>query len=150
MLWHGSHWVKHSAALKKNKRRKSSLHKKKIVAFVGATAAAAVTLAATDIAEPQPKHTSILTGQHWIVKLLEGHSDRFHEQIGMSKHVFRLLLKELQLHHSLQDRKHVQAEEQLAIFLHFAQTGAPSCMLQEHFQRSPGTISVYVTHPSPN
>ena len=50
-------------------------------------------------------------------------------------------LQELKLQHGLSDSKYVCAEEKLAIFLHFAQTGASSRMLQERFQRSSETIS---------
>ncbi|KAF8171128.1 hypothetical protein BJ912DRAFT_832054, partial [Pholiota molesta] len=42
------------------------------------------------------------------------------------------------------DGKYVSANEQLAIFLHFARTGASSRMLQERFQRSGETISKQV------
>jgi hypothetical protein len=64
-----------------------------------------------------------------------------YEQLGMVKHVFRKLCAELQLQHGLSDGKYVSAEEKLAIFLHFARTGASSRMLQERFQRSGETIS---------
>lgn len=116
-----------------------------IAAFIATAAAAAATMATSDTCVPQPKRTSILTGQRWINELLKGHPDRFHEQIGMRKHVFRLLLNELQLYHGLQDSKYVCAEEQLAIFLHLARTGLSSRMLQERFQQSADTISVFVS-----
>ena len=64
-----------------------------------------------------------------------------YEQLGMAKHVFRKLCTELKLQHGLSDSKHIFAKEKLAIFLHFAQTGASSRMLQERFQWSGETIS---------
>jgi hypothetical protein len=135
-----------TSARKEHISKKSSLKsKKKIIGFVATAASAAIVSISTLGARvPRPKHTSILTGQRWINELLKGHPDRFHEQIGMRKHVFRRLLKELQLYHGLQDSKYVRAEEQLAIFLHLARTGLSSRMLQERFQRSADTISVFI------
>jgi hypothetical protein len=118
---------------------------KQLLAFIRITVATAVTIAASDApSPPQPKRTSIFTGQCWINELVTGHPDRFHKQMGMRKHIFRRLLNELQLHHGLRDSKHVTAEEQLAIFLYFARTGLPSCMIQERFQRSGHTIHISV------
>jgi len=88
--------------------------------------------------------TSILTGQLWLDELLQGHPLRFHEQMGMGRHVFRQLSQELQLHNGLQNSKHVTADEQLAIFIYLARTGQSSRMLQERFQRSGDTISTHV------
>jgi hypothetical protein len=104
-----------------------------------AVAAAAATI--TTVAPPKnPVRTSILTGQLWLEQLF--HSPvRMYEQLGMTKQVFRQLSKELRAAHGLHDSKHVSADEQLAIFLHFARTGASSRMMQERFQRSGETIS---------
>ena len=76
---------------------------------------------------------SILTGQRWLAELYAS-PVRMYERLGMAKHVFRKLCAELQLQHGLSDGKYVFAEEKLAIFLHFARTGASSRMLQERFQ----------------
>ncbi|KAH9071565.1 hypothetical protein EDB83DRAFT_2170928, partial [Lactarius deliciosus] len=65
-----------------------------------------------------PMYDSALSGQAWLQELLNGHSLRFYDNIGMSKHVFLKLLHELQMHAGLRDSKHVTKEEQLAIFLH--------------------------------
>ena len=91
--------------------------------------------------EPIPMRTSILSGQMWLDELLAGHPERFKEQFGMSKCAFQLLLRELQLHSGLANRRHVTADEQLAIFLYIARTGSSTRVLQERFQRSPSTIS---------
>ena len=91
--------------------------------------------------EPIPMRTSILSGQMWLDELLAGHPERFKEQFGMSKRAFQLLSRELQLHSGLANRRHVTADEQLAIFLYIARTGSSTRVLQERFQRSPSTIS---------
>jgi hypothetical protein len=62
----------------------------------------------------------------------------------MAHHVFHQLSNELQTHCGLSDSKYVTADEQLAIYLHLAQTGLSSWMLQERFQWSGDTISKYV------
>jgi hypothetical protein len=78
------------------KKKKAIQHKKLLPAFIGITVAVAVTIAALDSPSPRPKRTSILTGKRWINGLIAGHPERFHEQMGMRKHVFQLLLNELQ------------------------------------------------------
>ena len=87
------------------------------------------------------QHTSKLTGQNWFDELLNGHSGRFYNQFGMHKHVFSALVKVLQSWTAFADTKHVSAEEQLAIFLHFARRAESNRALQERFQRSPDTIT---------
>jgi len=105
-----------------------------------AAAVAAFISVATTSTPKTPIRTSILTGQRWLTELYSS-SVCMHEQLGMAKHVFRKLCIELKLQHGLSDSKYVCADEKLAIFLHFAQTGASSRMLQERFQRSGETIS---------
>ncbi|KAH9017189.1 hypothetical protein EDB85DRAFT_1874634 [Lactarius pseudohatsudake] len=39
--------------------------------------------------EKVPLHTSQLRGQDWINELLIGHDGRFHNELGLNKHVFR-------------------------------------------------------------
>ena len=43
-----------------------------------------------------PQNTSVLTGHAWVRELLAGHPRRFYNMLGMSKHVFRTLARELQ------------------------------------------------------
>jgi hypothetical protein len=85
----------------------------------------------------------VLTGQGWLNEILNL-PIWIHEQLGVTWHVFQKLTHELQDLHGLCDSKYISADEQLAIFLHFARVGASSCMLQECFQRSGDTISKYV------
>ena len=91
--------------------------------------------------DKQPMHTSILTGQRWLEELLNGHSTRFYNQLGMKKHVFCRLLSELQVGSGLHDTRNMKAEEQLAVFLYLCQTGSSLRLLMERFQHSPDTIS---------
>ena len=91
--------------------------------------------------EKVPQHTSILSGQGWLNELIAGHDGRFHNEMGMRKHVFWALLSILREETGLYDSRHLSAEEQLAIFLHFAHRGLSNRALQERFQRSGDTIS---------
>lgn len=122
-------------------RTKKLVKKKKKMVACAAALAAFVATGMNGQKSPEPKHTSHLTGQLWLEELLAGHPERFREQLGLAHHVFRKLSQVLQKSHGLRDSRHVSADEQLAIFLHFARTGLSSRMLQERFQRSGDTIS---------
>jgi hypothetical protein len=67
-------------------------------------------------------HTSILTGEAWILELLVGHPDRIYYSLGVRKHVFYELIANMRAM-GLTDSRHVTLEEQLAIFLHTSLTG---------------------------
>ena len=90
--------------------------------------------------EPEPYHTSILTGEGWVTELLHGHPERIRCELGVHQHVFLELIQELRrLGH---DRsKYVSLEEQLAIFLYMSVTGLTIRHVGERFQRSNETIS---------
>jgi hypothetical protein len=92
------------------------------------------------LAEREPYHTSILTGEGWVMELLAGHPKRIRCELGVNHHVFLELIRELrQLGH---DRsKYVSLEEQLAIFLYISVTGMTVRHAGERFQRSNETIS---------
>jgi hypothetical protein len=112
--------------------------------IVGATVVIAGASAALEYASrfaKVPQHTSILSGQQWVDELREGHPGRFKNEMGMSKHVFNNLLELLKEGGGLNDTRYVSAEEQLAIFLHFAHRALSNRGLQERFQRSGDTIS---------
>ena len=89
----------------------------------------------------QPWHTSILTGQMWVLELLGGHPERIRTELGVHTHVFYALIDELR---SLGygDSKFVTLEEQLAIFLYCSVTGLTVRHLGERFQRSNDTITL--------
>ncbi|KAJ7749425.1 hypothetical protein B0H16DRAFT_1319246, partial [Mycena metata] len=72
-----------------------------------------------DLPDPTPMHTSILTGQRWLMELIRGHDGRFKNQLGIAKHVFFRLSFELQTTCGLRSTKNVTADEKLATFLHF-------------------------------
>ena len=91
-------------------------------------------------------YTSLLTGELYIRELLhrDAHPDRIHDTLGVRKHVFRALMRELQDYAGFAPTKHVSMEEQLAIFLRLARTGLGQREARERFQRSPETVSQYV------
>jgi len=90
--------------------------KEKISAITAVLGASSVIMSGNR--DKQPMHTSILTGQRWLEELLNGHSTRFYNQLGMKKHVFCKLLLELQVKSGLRDTRNVKAKEQLAIFVY--------------------------------
>ncbi|KAF8842574.1 hypothetical protein BDN67DRAFT_883072, partial [Paxillus ammoniavirescens] len=69
-------------------------------------------------------HTSILSGQGWVMELLTGHPGHICCELGMHAEVFSQLITELRdLGHT--NSKFVSLEEQLAIFLYMSVTGLP-------------------------
>lgn len=91
--------------------------------------------------DKRPQHTSSLSGEQWVQELLHGHDRRIFNELGMRKEVFRHLVEVLKRDAGVQDTRYVTAEEQLAVFLHFARCGLSNRALQERFQRSGDTIS---------
>ncbi|CAA7270773.1 unnamed protein product [Cyclocybe aegerita] len=92
----------------------------------------------------QPYHTSALTGQAWVNKLINGHPDRIFNELRMHLHVFLAFVANLRLICGLETSKHrVSVEEQAAIFLYACVTGLSIRHLGERFQRSNDTISKY-------
>jgi hypothetical protein len=72
-----------------------------------------------------PQHTSNLTGQGWVDKLLNRHDSQFYNKLGMHKHVFQRLINVLGKLAGFGNTKHVSSEEQLLIFLHYACRACP-------------------------
>jgi len=98
---------------------------------------------------PQPYHTSVLSGEAWLIELLLGHPERIRCELGMHAHVFTRLVDTLrELKHD--DSKFVSLEEQVAIFLYMSVTGLSIRHTSERFQRSNETISQYVVFSSTN
>lgn len=87
-----------------------------------------------------PYHTSILTGEGWVLELLDGHPERMHTELGVRVPVFRKLVLELR-EVGLGPSKHVSLEEKVAIFLYASVTGLSIRHLGERFQHSNETIS---------
>jgi hypothetical protein len=88
-----------------------------------------------------PVHMSWLSGQQWLDKLVNGHAQRFYNEIGLRKHIFMRLVHVLGRDTGLVHTWHVSAKEQLAIFLHYVHWGSSNHAFQEHFQRSADTIT---------
>ena len=88
----------------------------------------------------EPYHTSVLTGEGWVMELLGGHPDRIRCELGMNLGIFYDLISDLRvMGHG--NSRNVSLEEQLAIFLYAAVTGLTVRHLGERFQRSNETIS---------
>ena len=92
---------------------------------------------------PQPYHTSALSGEAWLIELILGHPDCIRCELGMDVHTFKAVTLEL-WRHNHESSKYVSLEEQLAIFLYICVTGLPIRHVGERFQRSNDTISRYV------
>jgi hypothetical protein len=90
--------------------------------------------------KPEAYHTSILTGEGWVMELLAGHPERIRCELGVRQHVFAALVSDLRAMGHL-NSKFVSLEEQLAIFLYSCVTGLTIRHVGERFQRSNETIS---------
>ena len=88
-----------------------------------------------------PYHTSILTGEGWMLELLNGHPDRIKTSLGVSHDVFDGLTQVLVENGFKKSRRGLLVEEQLGIFLHTCVTGLSMRHVGERFQHSPTTIS---------
>ena len=67
-------------------------------------------------------HTSALTGEMWVLELLNGHPEHIQNELGVHKHVFWNIIKDLHLF-GHQDSKVIMLKEPLAIFLYTCITG---------------------------
>ena len=93
-----------------------------------------------------PKNDSTQTGAQWLADLRNGHPDRFRDVFGLNKHIFTVLLRELQQRSGLSDSKHLNADEKLSIFLYICTTGLSIRKAADSLQRSIDTISKYVNY----
>jgi hypothetical protein len=88
----------------------------------------------------EPYHTSMLTGEGWVLELLAGHPKRIRCELGVHHLVFNALIADLRdMGHD--NSRHVSLEEQLAIYLYTCVTGLTMRHVGERFQRSNDTIS---------
>ena len=93
--------------------------------------------------DPEPYHTSALTGQEWVMELIVGHPECIRCELGVHAHIFEHLINDLRsLGHN--DSRHVSLEEQLAILLYTCVTGLTVRHVGEWFQWSNETISRFV------
>src|ERR1700677_672055 len=86
------------------------------VASMAVTALAAAALVyASPLYDKTPYHTSALSGEAWVLELINGHPERICCKLGVHLHVFRTLIAYLQnIGHS--NSCNVTLKEQLAIF----------------------------------
>ena len=91
----------------------------------------------------QPYHTSMLSREAWVDKLIYGHPERIRTCLGMCVHVFLALVAKLRMY-GLSDSRYVALKEKVAIFLYTCVTGLPTEHVGERFQRSNDTITKYV------
>jgi hypothetical protein len=111
-----------------------------ILLLINIVAHCTVLLLLEDRRDPEPYHTSILSGAGWLMELLLGHPDRIRCELGVSKHVFEVLVTELRsMGHG--DNRSVCLEEQLGIFLYSCVTGLTVRHVGERFQRSNDTVA---------
>jgi hypothetical protein len=69
-----------------------------------------------------PYHASALSGEDWVLELLNSHPERIRNELGVHKHVFKGLISALTTA-GLGPSRHVLLEEQLTIFLYTCVTG---------------------------
>jgi hypothetical protein len=89
---------------------------------------------------PQPLHDSALTGQAWVIELVQGNPARMKTELGVYQHVFTRLVDALR-YCGLTDTKHVSAMEQVAVFLLICVGNNTNQRTAGQFQRSGDTIS---------
>ena len=95
------------------------------------------------LTEREPYHTSILTGEGWVMELLASHPECICCELEVHRHVFLELIQELWwLGHD--KSKYVSLEEQLTIFLYISITGLTIRHVGECFQWLHETISQWV------
>ena len=80
-------------------------------------AAQAIVEYATPLYDKIPYHTSALSGEAWVLELLNGHPKCIRCELAVHKHVFCSLIKELSTM-GLEPSQNVTSEENLSIFLH--------------------------------
>ena len=78
-----------------------------------------------------PMYDSKLSSEDWVQELWNGHPGWFHDNLGMSKHVFQKLVHKLHMYAGLDDLKHIMKEQQVAIFLHLCRTGGVTHDIRE-------------------
>ena len=113
----------HSSA-KKTKALQKSLwdkqwHKQRTAALLSAVVSGAVVMQYMALhLVKTAMYNSKLSSKDWVQELLHGHPGWFYDSFGMSKHVFRKLVQELQMYVCLHHSKYSKKEKQIAIFLH--------------------------------
>jgi hypothetical protein len=95
---------------------------------------------ATPLYAKTPYHTSALSGENWVLELINGHPECIHCELEVHKHTFRALVAYLEnIGHT--HSQIVTLEEQLAIFLYKCITGLSVQHVGEWFQHFNDIIS---------
>ena len=90
--------------------------------------------------EPEPYHTSILSGEGWVLELLTGHPECICNELRVHADVFNHLILTLRSY-SHSNSRFVLLEEQLAIFLYTCVMGLPVRHIGERSQQANDMIS---------
>jgi len=92
---------------------------------------------------PEPYHTSTLSGEEWVKELHKGHPECMRNNLGVGRRVFKKLKSELRKEGNLKPCRHVGISEMLVTFLYQAVTNLSVRKVAERFQQSLETISWY-------
>ncbi|TXG47151.1 hypothetical protein EZV62_026445 [Acer yangbiense] len=90
-----------------------------------------------------PCMTSSQTGFIWLMEVLQGNESRCYNMFRMDKHVFVMLLNELENIYKLKGSRNISSAEILGMFLYILGQGIGNRNAQERFQRSGETVSRY-------
>ena len=88
-------------ALQKSLQEKQRRKQRKITFLSAVVGGAVVMQYMTLHLIKTPMYNSKLSGEDWVQELLHGHPGWFHDNLGMSKHVFQKLVQELQMYAGL-------------------------------------------------
>ncbi|KAK2658841.1 hypothetical protein Ddye_005374 [Dipteronia dyeriana] len=86
-----------------------------------------------------PCMTISQTGFIWLMEVLQGNESRCYKMFRMDKHVFVMLLNDLENNYKLKGSRNISSAEILGIFLYILGQGIGNRNAQEHFQRSSET-----------
>ncbi|KAF5367459.1 hypothetical protein D9758_003825 [Tetrapyrgos nigripes] len=128
-----------AAALSANTRRRRQVLITTIIAVTGAIGA--IHSYNERRYDPEPYHTSVLSGEEWVKELRKGHSEHMKNNLGVGRCVFKKLKSELQKEGNLKSRRFVGISEIVATFLYQAVTNLSVRKVAERFQRSLEAIS---------
>jgi DDE superfamily endonuclease len=93
---------------------------------------------------PQPKRTSKMKGGIYIKELLAGeHECRIQEVLRMKLKPFKTLCSIMRKEELLSDSRHIDVEEQLAMFLHVVGRATSFRDVEERYQHSGETVFRY-------
>jgi hypothetical protein len=126
------------------RRRHHLYHQMVVIIVMIQIIITATLLHAGPLYDKTPYHTSALSGVAWVCELLEGHPERIRNELGVHKHVFHQLIRELQKA-GYNSSRNITLDEQLAMFLYPCVTGLSMWHVAERFQHAVDTVSQYVT-----